>query len=98
MITDKETDRILQRSFEYIVGLMEFNLVILKFELNHYLYEGFKNNLKTAFSRSLAEATDWESLVEPDPDVEDRLNVLDKQIAGLRESLQEVQQIQRKIV
>jgi len=97
MITEKETDRILQRSFEYIVSLMEFNLVILKFELNHYLYEGFKNKLKVSFSRTLSNATDWNTLVEPDPDVEERLEELKEQIVGLRESLHEVQRIQRKI-
>lgn len=97
MITDKETDRILQRSFEYIVALMEFNLVVLEQQLNHYLYEGFKTNLKTSFSRSVSNATDWETLVEPDPDTETRLEELQEQIAGLRKSLLEVQRIQRKV-
>jgi len=97
MITDQETDRILDRSFEYIVALMEFNLVNLKFQLNHYLYEGFKQKLKVSFSRTLSNDTDWKTLVEPDPDVKDRLEELDGQIVGLRESLDEVQRIQRKI-
>ena len=97
MITDQETDRILDRSFEYIVALMEFNLVNLKFQLNHYLYEGFKQKLKVSFSRTLSNDTDWKTLVEPDPDVKDRLEELDGQIVGLRECLDEVQRIQRKI-
>lgn len=97
MITDTETDRILQRSFEYIVALMEFNLVSLKFQLNHYLYEGFKRKLKSSFSRKLANATDWDKLVEADPEVDERIQELDDQIEGLRQSLQEVQRIQRKL-
>jgi hypothetical protein len=39
MITADETDQILRRSFEYIVALMEFNMVIFTFQLNHYLYQ-----------------------------------------------------------
>lgn len=96
MITDRETDRILQRSFEYIVSLMEFNLVILKFEMNHYLYEGFKEKLKSSFSRTLSNDTDWAKLVEPDSEAEERLCELEEQIGGLQESLHEVQQLQRK--
>jgi Dynamin family len=97
MITDKETQRILQRSFEYMVALMDFNLVLLKFQLNYYLYEGFKEKLKSSFSRRIADATDWATLVEVDPDVDDRLAELEEQIEGLRQSLQEVQRIQRKL-
>lgn len=96
MITDSETDRIIQRSLEYIVALMEFNLVNLKFQLNHYLYEGFKNALKTSFSRTLANA-EWETLVQPDPDVAVRLAQLRQEIDGLRDSLLEVQRIERHI-
>jgi len=97
MITDKETERILQRSFEYIVALMEFNLVVLEQQLNHYLYESFKTKLKTSFSRSVSNVTDWASLVEPDPGTASRLEELKEQITGLRDSLHEVQRIQRKL-
>ena len=31
---------ILKRSFEYIVGLLEFNLFVFKFQVNHHFYEG----------------------------------------------------------
>ena len=95
MITSDETDEILQRSFEYIIGLVEFNLVILKFQLNHYLYEGFKKELRTSFSRTLVNDADWGTMVEPDPALEERLAELNEQIQGLRDSLQEVQRIQR---
>jgi hypothetical protein len=97
MLTADESEKILQRSFEYIVALMEFNLVILKFQLNHYLYEGFKKEIKSSFSRTLVHNADWDSMVEPDPEIQERLEELKEQIAGLRESLIEVQRIQRRV-
>jgi len=76
---------------------MEFNLVIQKFELNHHLCGGFKKKLKSSFSRTLSNATDWEKLIEPNPDVAERLEEPEDQITGLRESLHEVQRIHQKI-
>ena len=97
MITDEESPMIIRRSFEYIVALMEFNMYILKFSLNHFLYEGFKMELSKSFNRDLVGEADWEKLVEPDPDVKLRLNELNEQINGLKDSLDEVQRMQRRM-
>lgn len=72
MITEEETELILQRSFEYITALMEFNLVNLEFQFNHYLYQGFKDELQTNFSTRLLVEADWNKLVERDPKVTSR--------------------------
>lgn len=97
MVTDEETDKILRRAFEYIVALMEFNLVNLKFQVNHYLYEGFKVELSKSFKSKVVNEADWDKMVEPDPSVSKRLAELKDQIAGLSDSLQEVQRMQRRM-
>lgn len=97
MVTFEETDQIIQRSFEYIVALMEFNLVTLNFQLNHYLYEGFKTELSKSFQTKLVNDADWDKLVEPDPSVALRLQELKEQIIGLTDSLREVERMQRKM-
>ena len=97
MITDDESDQILRRSFEYIVALMEFNLVILKFQLNHYLYEGFKIDLSRSFQSRLVNEANWDELIETDSNVEIRLVELKELIGSLEDSLQEVQRMQRKM-
>jgi hypothetical protein len=95
MITDEETQMILRRSFEYIVALMEFNLVNFRFQVNHYLYLGFKKELRKTFMRKGTEA-DWATLIQADPGVADRLDLLAEQIEGLEESLQEVQHMSQR--
>ena len=40
-ITKQETNLIFQWSFDYIVGLMEFNLYVFQFQLNYHLFQGF---------------------------------------------------------
>jgi hypothetical protein len=96
MITDEETDTILRRSFEYIVGLLEFNLYVFKFQLNHHLYQGFKKVLRSDLMARVNDA-DWNMLVQPDPSIDSRLAELDGQIKGLGESLLDVQRMQRSI-
>lgn len=96
MITDDEIDTILRRSFEYIVGLLEFNLIVFRFQLNHHLFQGFKTMLKKDLMQQLTDA-DWEALVQPDPTIKDRLIVLDTQIKGLNDSLIDVQRMQRSL-
>ena len=96
MITDAETDKILQRSFEYIVGLLEFNLYVYKFQMNHHLYFGFKHALQVDYLHRINEA-DWNELIQPDPSVEMKLSELDAQIKGLADSLQDVQRMQRSL-
>jgi hypothetical protein len=88
MITVDETDQILRRSFEYIVALMEFNMVIFTFQLNHYLYQRFKDELGNSFIKTITYAN-WDTLCIPDPNMRERLEVLEDQIAALSESLKE---------
>jgi len=97
MITDAETDKILCRSFQYIVALMEFNLHNLRFQINHYLYQGFKTAMSQTFSSKVVEEADWDKLVQPDPIVTKRLKEVEEKIVALEESLQEVQLIQGKM-
>lgn len=96
MITDDETEMILRRSFEYIVALMEFNLVNFRFQVNHYLFLGFKRELTKSFMRKGADA-DWATLVQPDPGVNTRLEELTGQVESLQESLREVQRMSQRI-
>jgi hypothetical protein len=97
MVTSEEKDQILRRSFEYIVALIEFNLVTLKFQLNHYLYMGFKEELGKTFKNRLMNEADWEKLTEPDPSLLDRRDILKEQIIGVVDSLQEVERLQRRM-
>jgi hypothetical protein len=97
MLTPEETEKILKRAFEYIVALMDFNLVILKFQLNHYLYEGFKVALTSSFTRNLVHEADWDSLVEPDEGIEQELQKLKKEIDGLRVAFNELSLVYRKL-
>lgn len=97
MTTEKETEMILRRAFEYIVALMEFNLVNLKFQLNHFLYEGFKVALSKSLKTRLVDEADWNELVEADPDVQHQLEELEIHITALEDALRKVQRMQRRI-
>ncbi|KAL7565231.1 hypothetical protein ACA910_016568 [Epithemia clementina (nom. ined.)] len=96
MLTEEETEIILTRAFEYIVALLEFNLIVFKFQLNHHLYKGFKERIRTTLIAQVNNA-DWDSLVQSDPRIEPRIKALDKQIEGLSDSLREVQRMQRSL-
>lgn len=95
MITYDETERILQKSFEYIAGLMEFNLINLEFSFHHHLYNEFKDRLKTKFCTGLIIETKFEDLVQQDDSTMNELREVQSQIEGLRESLQLVRNLQR---
>lgn len=94
MINDQETDLVIKTAFKYIIALMEFNMIILRFQINHYLYEGFKKNLDSWTRNVLME--DWEDLVKPDDDLADEINDIESKIIGLKDSLMEVQRMQSK--
>ena len=96
MITAKETEMILTKSFEYIVALMEFNLVNFRFQVNHYLYLGFKTELSRSFIRRASDAN-WKELIQADPSVESRILLLEDQIESVTESLQAVQRMQQRM-
>jgi hypothetical protein len=96
MITDEETEVILKRSFQYIVALMEFSLVLFRLQVNFFLYEKFKTEMQKSFIHKGSEA-DWSKLVVPDPSLPKDISDLEDQISGLRASLQEVQRMYQKI-
>ena len=96
MITEDETELILRRSFEYIVGLMEFNLFVFRFQLNYHLFEGFKKAINITLMTKVNDA-DWSKLISPDPGIDERLNELKEQRQGLKESLDDVLRMQRSI-
>ena len=77
------------------MALMEFNLINLRFQFNHYLFHNFKKTMKRNLY-DLMSNTDWGKLVEPDDDIKDRLNEVEEQISSLKESLQEVTQMNRR--
>ena len=87
----------MQRSFEYIVALMEFNMIQLEFQFNHYLYEGFKSELKNHFSVKLPVETDWGQLAEEREEERqrqrDEQENLEKEIQGLENTLSHVKRL-----
>jgi len=96
MITEDETELILRRSFEYILGLMEFNLFVFRFQLNYHLFEGFKKAINITLMTKVNDA-DWNELIRPDPSIGQRLTELKEQRQGLKESLDDVLRMQRSI-
>lgn len=98
MVTDDESEQILQRSFEYLIALMEFNHVTLKFQIRHYLFNGFKTELRKTFKNRLMNEADWATLVEPDQSLALRLSTVKAQIKAVQMSLQEVERLQRRMM
>ena len=92
MITKDETLEILRRSFEYMVALMEFVLVNLRFLLNHYMFLGFKERTKVKFFEIMCNL-DWEKLTEKDEYVAKRFQEVEDEINSLIEALHEVEGI-----
>jgi hypothetical protein len=97
MVTDDEIHQILRTSFEYIVALVEFNLVITRFQVTHFLFQGFKTDLGKTFKNKLMNEANWAELIEPDPTLQGRLNDVMKQIEAVQGSLFEVERLQRKL-
>ena len=96
MITEEETEMILQRAFEYIVALLEFNLFVFKFQLNHHLYQGFKKSIRSILMSKVNDA-DWDELVQPDPGIDGQLVILEEQRKALKDALDDVLRLQRSI-
>ena len=94
MMTKDEINVVVQRAFEYIIALVEFNLIILRFQINHYLYIGFKDRLDSWTREVVME--NWDNLVEPDESIQREIDELEGKIIGLQDSLLEVQRIQSK--
>jgi hypothetical protein len=90
MITDSEADQICMKSFQYFVTLLEFNLVNLRFQMNHHLVLGFKESLKGPFVDDIILNTNWNELIERDHALDDQLKDVEDQIVGVKASLNEV--------
>jgi hypothetical protein len=97
MVTDEEIQHILRRSFEYIVALVEFNLIINRFQITHSLFTGFKTELGKTFKNKLMNEANWAEFVEPDPSLRERVDVVKSRIVGVQSSLMEVERLQRKM-
>lgn len=94
MICDDEVDLILDRSYEYIVGLFQFILTTMEFQLNHYLFIEFKNRLAKRLGFQLVASTDWKSLCKPDASIAKRIDELKTQVEAVTEALATVRNIQ----
>jgi hypothetical protein len=92
MITQEETTLILNRSFQYLVALMVFSLIQFRLQINCYLYEEFKDQMKKSFLHKGSEVN-WNDLLVADPMIADRICTLDDQITHIESSLQEVQKM-----
>merc|ERR1740124_732769 len=78
MITDSEIDNVLHRSFQYILASQEFHVRNVRFQLNHYLYQGFKTAMSKNFTLRLINEEDWNTLVQPNPSVANELKDIDE--------------------
>lgn len=97
MITDDEIDYILRRALEYIVALVEFNVFVMKCQITHYLFLGFKQELGKTFKNKILNEADWGTLIEPDPLLKQRFDEVKSKIEGVQSSLIEVERLQRKL-
>eukprot|EP00977_Amphora_coffeiformis_P000076 scaffold19_cov169-Amphora_coffeaeformis.AAC.1 len=93
MITDEESDVIVNRAFEYIIALFEFILSLLKFQLNHHLYQGFKEATQGLLITRM-DGIEWDQVVHDDPTIDGRIKELKTQIEALKDSLQEVKRME----
>jgi hypothetical protein len=64
---DKQMDDTPTRGKTNKVALLEFNLFILRFQLNFHLFIGFKKELGKSFKNKLMNEADWAKLMEADP-------------------------------
>ena len=92
MINDDETDKIILSSFQYVYALQEQINLYLNFQINHYLYMGFKDNIAT-FPRVVSNE-EWTGLIPSDTALDDRLEKLKKNYAAIKASLSLVQNMQ----
>jgi len=95
MITSEETQMIMDRSFQYLVALMEYSLFWFRLQINHFLYQSFKSEMKKFLHKG--NEANWDELIVPDPNVAERIAKLEDEIKGLESSLQEVQRMNQKL-
>eukprot|EP00929_Paragymnodinium_shiwhaense_P104120 TRINITY_DN68159_c0_g1_i1.p1 TRINITY_DN68159_c0_g1~~TRINITY_DN68159_c0_g1_i1.p1 ORF type:complete len:980 (-),score=234.70 TRINITY_DN68159_c0_g1_i1:31-2970(-) len=94
MICGDEVDVILDRSYEYIVGLFRFVLVSLEFQFNHFMFVEFKQQLTRRMGFELVSTTNWKELAKSDPRIAARMEELEKQVQALTAALALVRNIQ----
>lgn len=94
MINEEETDEIIKSAFQYLLSLHEFIEVILNFQMNHFLYNAFKERLES-FSRVVSDS-DWSEMLPQDDSLDVMIKELDGKIDGLKSSLDYVNKMQMK--
>jgi hypothetical protein len=95
MMNDDECNVVIEQSYKYICALMRFQQPIFKFQVNHYLVNGIKDELGGTFITKLIDKADWSRLVLVDPETAARLNTVEDTIDALSESMKEVQKMHR---
>jgi hypothetical protein len=96
MITEEETEQILQHSLNYILAVLEHNLTTCTFQLLHHLYETFKRYLQESLPPRIDEAK-WEELAQTNKDCSDRISELQCQIESLNDALSDVEKLQNSV-
>lgn len=92
MITDEETEKIILSAFHYVVALQEQIQTYLNFQINHYLYNEFKENL-AIFPRIVSDE-DWTKLIQTDNTLDKAIQDVTLKIKEIKDSLGDVQKMQ----
>ncbi len=95
MITDDESEKIVLSAFHYVVALQEQVQTYLNFQINHYLYNEFKENL-AIFPRIVSD-NDWSEFIPADSTLDDNIQEIEKKIKEIKGSLVDVQKMQTQI-
>jgi hypothetical protein len=91
MINDEETEKIILSAFQYVVALQEHLQTYLNFQITHYLYNQFKDDIAT-FPRVVSNG-DWNEMIPAD-DLDDSIQELKSKISEIKDSLSDVQKMQ----
>lgn len=92
MVNDAETDTIILSAFRYTIALHDQVMIYLNFQVNHYLYQQFKENLST-FTRDVLDE-DWKVMIPANLSIDEDIKDLQDKISSLQGSLQDVQRMQ----
>lgn len=95
MINDLETDQIIMSAFRYTMALRDQIMIFLNFQINHYLYQDFKERVSN-FARFVLDE-DWSNMIPKDERIDHEIYNLEDKISGLQGSLQEVQRLQNQL-
>ena len=92
MINEEETEKIILSAFRYVMALQEQIHIHLNYQINHYLYNEFKDKLAT-FPRVVSD-DDWKELIPDDTTLDDNIQELTKKVNEIKGSLVDVQRMQ----